>query len=360
MEGTDEMAGNGQNQNVLKKAGYAALIDRYELDVIPNWHTSWVATRGMRRVTSREDSVEEIYPFRYWPGDTLGDHLEFALKYDGTNLGILAALFQRIEEKNLLDYIRTRPTGKYARRLWFLYEFLTGKTLPLKDLDRGNYVDLLDPERYYTVAEPRRVRRQRINNNLLGDSRFCPAVRRTDTLKGFEQADLPGRCRKVVSGYPLELLKRAIDYLYTKENFELFLKAIDSQKAAINKARSQLAFSDILTLFFLNGSTFKRIWAQTFITSLLRLLKKLHLLNLEQREVLISHPGIYPNVPLVGRPGIRLPYVTYMGLHYQVWPEKIVFTFMPGLNWQIPNEKISQLLETNLVKIKKLIEQNVD
>lgn len=150
------------------------------------------------------------------------------------------------------------------------------------------------------------------------------------------------------------------NYLYTKENFELFLKAIDSQKAAINKARSQLAFSDILTLFFLNGSTFKRIWAQIFITSLLRLLKKLHLLNLEQREVLISHPGIYPNVPLVGRPGIRLPYVTYMGLHYQVWPEKIVFTFMPGLNWQIPNEKISQLLETNLVKIKKLIEQNVD
>ncbi|NOZ87198.1 MAG: cell filamentation protein Fic [Deltaproteobacteria bacterium] len=216
------MAGNGQNQSVLRKAGYAALIERYELNVIPNWHTSWVATGGMHRATSREDLVEEVYPFRYWPGDKLGGHLEFALKYDGTNLGILAALFQNIEEKELLDYIRTRPTGKYARRLWFLYEFLTGRTLPLKDLDQGNYVDLLDPERYYTIAKPRRVRRQRINNNLLGDSRFCPIVRRTDTLRDFERANLPERCGKVVSSYPLDLLKRAITYLYTKETKSSF------------------------------------------------------------------------------------------------------------------------------------------
>lgn len=80
---------------------------------------------------------------------------------------------------------------------------------------------------------------------------------------------------------------------------------------------------------------------------------------MERREVLISHPAIYANVPLVGRPGVRLPYVAYFGLHYQIWPEKIVLTYMPGLNWQIPNEKITQFLKANLIKIKKLIEQNV-
>jgi len=70
--------------------------------------------------------------------------------------------------------------------LWFLYEFLTGKTLPLDDLDRGNYIDLLEPDKYYTVTPNRQIRRQRINNNLPGDSRFCPTIRRTDTLRTFD------------------------------------------------------------------------------------------------------------------------------------------------------------------------------
>lgn len=41
------------------------------------------------------------------------------------------------------------------------------------------------------------------NNNLLGDSRFCPMIRRTEKLRGFEGADLLGACRKVVSAYPV-------------------------------------------------------------------------------------------------------------------------------------------------------------
>ncbi len=211
-----------EEQGTLRKAGYAALIERYELNAIPNWHVSRVAGGGMHRITSSEGVVEETYPSKYWPGDTLGSHLEFALKYDGTNLAILASLFQKVEEKDFLNYVRSKPTGKYARRLWFLYEFLTGRRLPLEDLKQGNYVDLLDPEQYYTAAPARRVRRQRVNDNLLGDSRFCPIVRRTDTLRSFKEANLPERCRKVVSGYPLELLKRAVSYLYSKETKSSF------------------------------------------------------------------------------------------------------------------------------------------
>ena len=119
-------------------------------------------------------------------------------------------------------HVRSKPTGKYARRLWFLYEFLTGKTLPLDDLKRGNYIDLLDTDEYYTISPARRVRRQRVNDNLLGDNRFCPVVRRTDTLRDLEKADLPERCRQVVAGYPASVLKRAIGYLYTKETKSSF------------------------------------------------------------------------------------------------------------------------------------------
>ena len=216
------MVETAQERPTSRPAGYAALIERYNLDTIPNWHQSKVTTSGIHRVNAREDVIEEIYPLKYWPGETLGNHLEFALKYDGTNLAILASLFQNIEKDNFLEYVRSKPTGKYARRLWFLYEFLTGKTLPLDDLTRGNYVDLLEPDAYYTVAPARPIRRQRINDNLLGDRRFCPTIRRTAILRDLETADLPARCQRIVSRYDPALLKRALGYLYTKETKSSF------------------------------------------------------------------------------------------------------------------------------------------
>ena len=211
-------------QSSSRLAGYAALIERYGVDAIPNWHTSRVAAGGVRRAEVRAGVVEEVFPHRYRPGDTLGDQLEFALKHDGTNLAILAALFRAGPEDDLLAYVRSRPTGKYARRLWFLYEFLTDSRLPLDDLKQGNYVDLLEPDAYYTIESPRRVRRQRINDNLLGDRRFCPTIRRSEILRNFEAADLPVRLRGIAARYAPMLLRRALGYLFareTKSSFEI-------------------------------------------------------------------------------------------------------------------------------------------
>lgn len=216
------MIENYRDKSAYRPAGYSKLIEQYHLNVIPNWHSSLVAITESRRTDPTSVVEKDIYPSKYWPGDTLGDHLEFALKYDGTNLAILSCLFQDLAQEDILEYIRSKPTGKYARRLWFLYEFLTGKTLPLEDLKQGNYIDLLEPDEYYTVSPGRRVRRQRINNNLPGTSQFCPMVRRTDTLSDFETADLPEKCRRLVSAYSPELLKRALSYLYTKETKSSF------------------------------------------------------------------------------------------------------------------------------------------
>ncbi len=218
----DAMAQSSQEQIASRPTGYAALIERYGLHVIPNWHRSLVATRGTHRIDSIRGVIQEVYPSKYWPGENLGDHLEFALKYDGTNLAILASLFQKISADDLLAYVESKPTGKYARRSWFLYEFLTDTPLRMEDVKQGNYVDLLDPDQYYTATPARQVRRQRINDNLLGDGRFCPTIRRTDALQEFEAADLPRRCLKVVAGYSQELLKRAMSYLYTKETKSSF------------------------------------------------------------------------------------------------------------------------------------------
>lgn len=233
------MPANDLQESRLRPAGYAALIERFGLQVIPNWRESFVATGGTHRIDSTGSTVRETFISRYWPGDTLGDHLEFALKYDGTNLAILACIFRAANADEFAAYAQSRPTGKYARRLWFLYEMLTGQRLPLHDLERGSYVDLLDPEEYYTTIAVRQVRRQRINDNLLGDGRFCPTVRCTETLRHFDAAGLEEQCQKVVAAYPPELIKRALGYLYTKETKSSF--EIEHIRSSANRTERFIA-----------------------------------------------------------------------------------------------------------------------
>ena len=205
-----------------RQAGYAFLIERYELSALPNWHTSSVSPTGTLRSTILDGQVESVYSQSYWPGDRTGDHLEFALKYDGVNLGILSALFDAAQADEIAAWISSKPTGKYARRVWFLYEFLTGRELPLPDLTRGNYTLLLEPDRYYTVEPGRRVQRQRVIDNLLGGKDFCPIIRRTEKLAAMEGIDLQKRCEEVVTSYAPELLRRALSYLYNKETKSSF------------------------------------------------------------------------------------------------------------------------------------------
>lgn len=205
-----------------RPAGYAFLIEQYGLSALPNWHTSSVSPTGTLRSIIQDGRVESIYPQSYWPGDGTGDHLEFALKYDGVNLGLLSALFDVAAADETAAWISSKPTGKYARRIWFLYEFLTGRELPLPDLTKGNYIELLESDRYYTATPGRRVQRQRIIDNLLGGRKFCPIVRRTDKLAAMEGIDLRKRCEEVVTSYPPELLRRALSYLYNKETKSSF------------------------------------------------------------------------------------------------------------------------------------------
>ena len=84
------MINTGRETPTSRPAGYAALVERYGVDVIPHWRSSRVASAGVRRVDFQSGVAVEVFPPRYWPGDTAGSQLEFALKHDGTNLAILA------------------------------------------------------------------------------------------------------------------------------------------------------------------------------------------------------------------------------------------------------------------------------
>jgi Fic family protein len=205
--------------------GYAKAIADHDLAVLPPHQLSSCAAVAGKHVQSKEGRQFVTYPSAYNPGPSLCEHLEFALKHEGVSLEVLAALFRAVEqgpfEDELCRHIQARPTGQNTRRLWFLYEFLTRRRLPLEDVAQGNYVELLNPERYYT-AEPVNSRRHRVRDNLLGNVNFCPMVRRTPALREFEERELAREAARIVASYDEDALRRAVDYLYTKETRSSF------------------------------------------------------------------------------------------------------------------------------------------
>jgi len=203
--------------------GYLALIQKYNLQVIPNHHYSYVYKENQTHKKSLHHSIiQEIFPAKYKPKSDDISQLEFALKYDGINLAILYNLFLVIDKNELISYIKSKPTGKYARILWFLYEFLIDELLPLDDLTQGNYINLLDTKQYYTLQKPRYIKRQRVKNNLLGTKEFCPIVRKTKILEQMLSEDLAKISQDLLVDYPAIVLKRVLSYLYTKETKSSF------------------------------------------------------------------------------------------------------------------------------------------
>ncbi len=69
---------------------------------------------------------------------------------------------------------------------------------------------------------------------------------------------------------------------------------------------------------------------------------------------MISHPIISSEVPILGRPGARLMYVNYFGLHYQIDDEITTMTFMPGVDWKIQNAQVVTLIEKYAAQLIRL------
>ncbi len=158
----------------------------------------------------------EYFPAARDLGDDVFAQLEFALKREGLHLELLRKVLPLLDGGEVAAYVRSRPTGRYARVVWWLYEELTRTRLNLPDLEMGGYVDLLDEE-IYVVGPVIKVRRQRINVNLLGSLDFSPMVRKKGLGEWSEEA-LRRRCEEIAGDYPPEIFERAVRYLYAKES----------------------------------------------------------------------------------------------------------------------------------------------
>src|SRR5215203_2198831 len=199
----------------LRPAGSTWLQEYFKLKRHVLTHSSFIGHSHSIELTSK-GNVEETYGPKYAPGDTPMDHLEFLLKYDDIHLDFLRDVLMEIPQADILAYIEQAPSGKYSRKIGFLYEFLTGQKLPVKKMITGNYVDLLEPEKYI-ISGGTKNSRWRINDNLLGPADYCPMVRRTKELNVLLQVNIPDKIAELRAEFPPEIFRRATDYLYKKE-----------------------------------------------------------------------------------------------------------------------------------------------
>ena len=206
-------------------AGYAALIAAYGLAAPPphrlyaiGRHHKVVDGEGWRLLTPR-----------HAPENSLAGQLTFALKWEGLDLAALKRLFEAVAPGEIAALVRGQPTGAYARRIWFLYEWLTGHELDLPDATQGRYADALDPGLQFAVPGERSPR-HRIRNNLPGTPDFCPLVFRTEALDELIGLDLAAKARTAVAPVRADILSRAAAFLLLEDSKSSF--AIEGERPA--------------------------------------------------------------------------------------------------------------------------------
>ena len=200
--------------------GYSALAEELKLAVPAPYTRSRIAG-AVRRSEVHADHALETYPKKQGHAGDLKAHLLFALKYEPTDLRVLAATFKQLGPEFVRGLVRDAPTGSYARKAWFLYEYLVGQRLDLADAKTGAYTDVLDARRHIVGAR-RASSRHRVWDNLLGVPGFSPTVRRTRKLTGRIDQELNKKVESLTKAVAPEILRRAISYLYTKETKSTF------------------------------------------------------------------------------------------------------------------------------------------
>lgn len=199
-------------------AGYAALMDRYGLRVPPPPRLAGVAGRH------HPESTPEwlLLTPRHAPADTLAGHLELALKWEGVSLAVLSALFRTVPAEEIAAVVREKPKGAYARRLWFLYEWLTGKELDVPDPGKVKAVPVLDPRQQFAIQEGTLSSRHKVVDNLPGTREFCPLVRWTPALEELVGMKLDTRAREVIGRTHPDVVTRAAAFLLLQDSRSSF------------------------------------------------------------------------------------------------------------------------------------------
>lgn len=211
-------------------AGYAALIQRYDL-VLP-LPSRLIATTGRHHPIG-------TFPWhllspRHRPEESLTGHLIFALKWEGVDLAVLVQLFKTVPPDAIRDVVLATPTGAFARRLWYLYEWMTGTLLDLPDLGKVRLVPVVDAEQQFALERGQVSTRHKVLDNLPGTPAFCPMVRRVPALVASADKHLDERARAQIGRVRPDLVARAAAFLLLNDSKSSF--AIEGERPSGDRA----------------------------------------------------------------------------------------------------------------------------
>lgn len=198
--------------------GFHRLAQRYGIDLVQPLFTR--SRLGAVRQREVFDGLEvRTWPAQYEPEDSFRGHFEFGLKYERLNFEFLSRLFARFDPEELAAWVRDAPTGSYARRTAFLYEWFQPQRLDVPDTAPNvGYVDAIDARLYMAASQPERVRRWRVNNNLPGTRDFCPMVYLGAENERQWLYDVAAGVQALDDTYGPELLLRSSAWLTFKES----------------------------------------------------------------------------------------------------------------------------------------------
>lgn len=194
--------------------GYGAIIDYLKLP-LPLPRRLALISHSRRQY---KNGAWNILTPRHEPLDTLYGHLVFAIKYEGINLLFFKKLFEKLDEKTIIGLITASPFSIYARKIWFLYEWMMNKKLDIPDLKKGNYVPLLDDRLQFTNDKSINISRYKIRNNIPGNSDFAPLIDRTQKLEKYISEDLSNKMESVLNTIHKDLYQRIASFLLLKDS----------------------------------------------------------------------------------------------------------------------------------------------
>lgn len=233
MATTDRQPSTFQDETLpaaARLAGSAALVHRLGISA-PVRHRSCVSSRYVKGSQRVEESWT-VFDQRYWPGDDLIDHLNFAFRHEPLDLLVLKRVFEALPPAAIDAIARRVPKSASLRRAWYLYETLTGRMLDAEGAARATTVDLLDPKAYFT-SSPQLSKRHRVRDNLLGNARYCPVIRRTPALEQFLELDLATKARETVGRTGAHLIARAASFMLLADSRASF--EIEGERAPRNR-----------------------------------------------------------------------------------------------------------------------------
>ena len=129
--------------------------------------------------------------------------------------------------ESIADLEGAHPTSTYARRVWFLYEWLLGARLDLPDAAAGMTADALDDSLQFGVAGERSAR-HRVRANLPGTPEFCPLIFRTEALEAWLERDLGAKAHATTARVPADVLARTAAFLLLADSRASF--AIEGER----------------------------------------------------------------------------------------------------------------------------------